>query len=177
MLVASIFLPRQRFVGLWKPSIRRHLLTSLFRAGFHLFLCSSRFFGLGLGPLFPHTHQSSIAPRVPQLPIRSLFSLWHIILTDLTNGVLLRHILDWQDVVHLLSPLFRALSISLDFLFAAVNFLVLARTTWKDDQSFTVGFQAGDVGGKGLYGEVGTAGVDADTNGWGKFAGYAGFLE
>ena len=76
-----------------------------------------------------------------------------------------------------MSPLFLALGISLDFLFAAINFLVLARTTGEEYQSFTVGFQAGDVVCKGLYGEIGTAGVDADADGWGKFAGYAGFLE
>lgn len=121
-----------------EPIIPRHMFRSLLLIHTHLFLRSSRLLSLSLCPLLPHTHQSSLAPRISQLPIRSLLSLWHIARTDLTNSVLLRRVLDWQDMVHLMSPLVLALGVGLDIFFAAIDFLVLAGAAGEENQAFAV---------------------------------------
>ena len=64
-----------------------------------LFLRSGRFLRFRFRPLLPNTNQSRLAPRVPQFPIRSLLTLWHVALLDLTNGLLLRLVDDRQNVV------------------------------------------------------------------------------
>lgn len=53
---------------------------------------------------------------------------------------------------------------------------MLSRTTGEDNEALAVGFQAGDVCGKGFGGEIGAAGVDRDTDSDGEFAGDACFL-
>lgn len=75
-----------------------------------------------------------------------------------------------------MSPLFVALGVGLDILFAAIDLLLLTRAAGEEDQTLAVGLQAGDVGGEGFNREVGTAGVNADADGGGEFAGDAGFL-
>lgn len=118
-----------------EPIVHMQLFMSLLLIRTHLFLRSSRFFSLSLSPLLPHTHQSSIAPRIPQLSIRSLLSLWHVARTDLTNSLLHR-----RDIVDLVSCLFLAVVVGFDILFAAIELLVLAGAAGEENQTLTIGF-------------------------------------
>jgi len=67
-----------------------------------LFLRSSSLLRLGLSPLLPHTHQPSLAPRIPQLSVSSFLTLWHIALLDLANGFLFRLVDDRHGMMGLL---------------------------------------------------------------------------
>ena len=64
--------------------------------------------------------------------------------------------------MRLMSPLFLALGVGLELLFATIDFLVLARASGENDEAFAVSLQAGNIGGERLDGEIGAARVDAD---------------
>ena len=69
------------------------------------------------------------------------------------------------------------LDVLLEIFLGAVRFLVYAGFAGEKDESFTVGLEAGDVGGEGLLGEIGAAGVDSDAYGGGQGAGDSCFLD
>lgn len=65
---------------------------------------------------------------------------------------------------------------ALELVLAAIEFLVLARATWEEDQMLAVCLEACDVECKGFLGQVLPAVIKGDANGGGEFAGDAGLL-
>lgn len=90
--------------------------------------------------------------------------LWQVALADLLN--LLVDVDNWKGdlgggSVRLGSG---------DLLLGGITLLGLTKLAWEENKTGTVSLQAGNVGGKGLVGEVLSSWVDGDTDGWRKLA-------
>ena len=142
-----------------------------------LFLLRLLSLSLQLIPLLPHPHISRLTPQLPQLPIRRLLALRHLAALDLREPTSqTRSGLDRERRVDLRDGLGGAVGDCFDVAFGAVEFLVLAGFEGEEDEAGFVGFQAGYVCREGFLGVVAAAGVDADADCGGEFAGDAGFL-
>ena len=150
----------------WIGKCRRILQKS----GQPLFLGGSGFILFCLLPLLPDTYQSGLAPRIPELPVRLLFSFRHITLLDLADSVRLGLVQDGQDMVCLVCHAFTFRG-SFHIFFGGVRFLELARFAREQDETGAVRLETVHVGIKGVDAEVGAAMVDRDADGGGEFAG------
>lgn len=142
-----------------------------------LFLGRLRLVGLGLRPLFPHTHQPRIAPGITQPPVSPLLAFTHLTSLNLANCLLNGHVLDRHTPGQRSQDLLgRSILVCVDLLLRAVQLLMLSRNAREQDEAGAVSLEALDVGGEGLDGEVLSAMVDGDADGGSQFAGNSSLL-
>lgn len=140
----------------------------------HLFLRSRSLILLGLRPLFPLTHQPCFAARVAQLPVCRTLTL-EVGDLALLDGDL---VADREEAAGLLDlAVVTSLASRLVVLGGCLTGLRRLGAAWEEDETLLVGFEPLDVGGEGLFGEVGAARVDRDTDGGCQLARDAGFLQ
>lgn len=109
------------------------------------FLLAVRLVCLGLRPLLPHTHQSSLAPLLPQRSVCSLLTRRHLALLHLAQAVLQAHTSVDRHAER--DALDGALGV-LQPILVGVELLVLAALSREEDQSGLVGLQTGDIEGE-----------------------------
>ena len=145
------------------------------KSGQPLLFGGSGFILFCLLPLLPDTYQSGLAPRVPELPIRFLFSFRHITRLDLADSVRFGLVENGQDMVCLMCQTLTFCG-SFHIFLGGVGFLKLARFAREQDETCAVRLETVHVGIEGVDAEVSAAMVDRDADGGGEFAGNACLL-
>ncbi len=143
------------------------LLERRSRSVKHLFLGSSTLVLLGLGPLLPHTDQTSLAASIAELPVRGRLAL------EVRNLALLDLELvgDRERAVRALDlALVSALAMLLHVVGRCLAVLWRLDLAREEHETGLVGLEALDVGGEGLFGEVLAARVDANSDGGSQLA-------
>lgn len=149
----------------------------------YLFLGSLGLLSLGLGSLLTSTQVAGLAAGLTQSSVSGLLALGKIGAADLGDGVGDGSVLDGDGsrgvggVSLNLALGGESLLGSSNVVGGRVELLVLAALAGEQDQAALVLLETGDVGGKGLLGDVLAAVVDRDADGGGELAGDASLLD